>query len=145
MLDTITGDVKRAGKGNLYEMFSPVKRSDGTTSMAHAILVDYGIPQYFPPKKINGVELNAAQYNRWIELATRDGALAERIAFLGQSSGMRRLAAVNLGEAQDVLNKEISDAYKIAKDILLSEDKDLFEMTTKMKREVEAERGLYKR
>jgi hypothetical protein len=145
MLDTITGDVKRAGKGNLYEMFSPVKRSDGTTSMAHAILVDYGIPQYFPPKKINGVELNAAQYNRWIELATRDGALAERIAFLGQSSGMRRLAAVNLGEAQDVLNKEISDAYKIAKDILLSEDEDLFEMTTKMKREVEAERGLYKR
>jgi len=145
MLDTITGEVKKAGKGNLYEAFSPVKRSDGTTSMAHAILVDYGIPQYFPPKKIDGVELNAEQYTRWVELATKDGELASRIEFLGESERRRRMAAVNLGMAQDVIRKEISDAYSLAKEQLMAEDPDLADMIREMKDEVQAEEGLYKR
>lgn len=145
MLDTITGEVKKAGKGNLYEAFSPVKRSDGTSSMAHAILVDYGIPQYFPPKKIDGVELNADQYTRWIELATKDGELANRIEFLGESESLRRMAAVNLGMAQDVIRKEISDAYSMAKQQLMAEDPDLADMIREMKDEVQAEEGLYKR
>jgi hypothetical protein len=145
MLDTITGDTKKAGKGNLYEMFSPIRRSDGTTSMAHAVLVDYGIPQFSPPKKIDGVELSAEQYTRWIELATRDGELARNIETLGENPRVRQMAAVNLGMAQDLIRKEISDAYSIAKDQLLAEDPDLADMVREMKDEIQAERGLYKR
>jgi hypothetical protein len=144
MLDTITGQVKKAGKGNLYEMFSPVKRSDGTTSMAHALLVEYGIPQYQPPKKIDGIELNAEQYTRWIELATEDGQLAQSIERLGESPSLRRLAAVNLKDAQDVLRKEISDAYSRAKDQLLAENPDLQDLQRELK-ELQAEEGQYKR
>jgi len=144
MLDTITGKVKRAGQGNFYEMFSPVKLSDGTTSMAHALLVEYGIPQYQPPKKIDGIELNAEQYTRWIELATEDGQLAQSIERLGESPSLRRLAAVNLKDAQDVLRKEISDAYSRAKDQLLAENPDLQDLQRELK-ELQAEEGQYKR
>jgi len=144
MLDPITGQVKKAGKGNLYEMFSPVKRSDGTTSMAHAILVEYGIPQYQPPKKIDGIELNAEQYTRWIELATQDGQLASSIEQLGESQALRNMAAVDLKAAQDVLRKEISDAYSRAKDQLLAEDPDLEDLRQELK-DLQAEEGQYKR
>lgn len=144
MLDPITGQVKKAGKGNLYEMFSPVKRSDGTTSMAHAILVEYGIPQYQPPKKIDGIELNAEQYTRWIELATQDGQLASSIEQLGESQALRNMAAVDLKAAQDVILKEISDAYKTAKDQLLAEDPDLEDLRKELK-DLQAEEGQYKR
>ena len=144
MRDPITGQVKKAGKGNLYEMFSPVKRSDGTTSMAHAILVEYGIPQYQPPKKIDGIELNAEQYTRWIELATQDGQLASSIEQLGESQALRNMAAVDLKAAQDVLRKEISDAYSRAKDQLLAEDPDLEDLRQELK-DLQAEEGQYKR
>ena len=144
MLDTITGNVKKAGKGNLYEMFSPVKRSDGTTSLAHALLVEYGIPQYQPPKKIDGIELNAEQYVRWIELATKDGQLAQSIERLGNTPAQRRLAAIDLKAAQDVLKKEISDAYSMAKDQLLAENPDLQELQRELK-QLQAEEGQFKR
>jgi hypothetical protein len=144
MLDTITGDVKRAGKGNFYEMFSPFKRSDGTTSMAHAVLVDYGIPQYNPPKKIDGVELNAGQYTRWIELATREGMLASRIAALGENSNLRRMASIDLAKAQAVIKQEISNSYARAKEILVREDPDLAELIREMK-DMQREVGIYKR
>jgi hypothetical protein len=144
MLDTITGQVKKAGKGNLYEMFSPVKRSDGTTNMSHAILVEYGIPQYQPPKKIDGIELDAEQYIRWIELATDGGRLAQSIERLGRDKSTQRIAAVNLKDAQDLIGKEISDAYSRAKDQLLAENPDLQELQRELKK-LQAEEGQYKR
>lgn len=69
--------------------------------------------------------LSAQQMNRWKELATKDGALADRIATLGQSSSLISLAERNLIGAQNILKKEISDAYANAKKILLIEDRDL--------------------
>lgn len=144
MLDPITGEVKKAGKGNLYEAFSPFKKSDGTTSFAHAVLVEYGIPMYRPPRKIDGVELNAEQYNQWVEMATDGGRLAKRIEALGNSRDVQRLAARDMAAAQALIKKEISEAYADAKVRLVDSDPDLREAVRELK-DIEKDIGQYKR
>ena len=143
-LDPITGEVKRQGKGNLYEMFNPFKRSDGTVAPAYATLIEYGVPQYIPDRKIEGVELSAQQYVRLIELATDGGRLAERVDMLGKDKDIQRLAATDLAAAQTIIAKEISSAYSAAKDMLLAEDTDLAEAIKSVK-ENQRDVGKYKR
>jgi hypothetical protein len=126
-LDPITGEVETVGKGKLYEMFNPFKESSGKYNQAKAVLVAYGVPMYIPKKSIDGIQLSATQYNRWIELATQDGALADQIAYIGESDAMQSLASNDLGKAQAIIAKVISDAYSNAKQMLMAEDPDLFD------------------
>jgi hypothetical protein len=126
-LDPITGEVEMVGKGKLYEMFNPFKESNGKYNQAKAVLVAYGVPMYIPKKSIDGIQLSATQYNRWIELATQDGALADQIAYLGESDAIQNLASQDLGKAQAIISKVISDAYSNAKQMLIAEDPDLFD------------------
>lgn len=143
-LDTITGEVRKVGQGNLYEMYNPFKLSDGKMSLAHATLVEYGVPQHIPDKKMDGVALSATQYNRWIKLATADGALERAIITLGKNQGTKKIAAVNLGEAQDLITNEISSAYKRGKERLLIEDADLADAIRNVK-EAQRDEGKFKR
>lgn len=143
-LDPITGNVKTNGKGNLYEMFNPFKRADGTFEPAYATLIEYGVPQYRPDRKIDGVELSASQYNRLIELATDGGKLAERVDALGKDRAIVSLAGRDLAAAQTMISAEITSAYKFAKDQLLFEDKDLAEAIASLK-ETQRDVGKYKR
>jgi hypothetical protein len=143
-LDPITGEVKRQGKGNLYEFFNPFKRADGTFAPAYATLIQYGVPQYTPDRKVDGVELTADQYVRLIELATDGGKLAERIDYLGQSPEIVRLAGRDLASAQTIIAKEISQAYTLARDLLIMEDPDLAEAIRSVK-ENQRDVGKYKR
>lgn len=143
-IDPLTGDVQTVGKGKLYEAFNPFKLSDGKFSQAHAVLVAYGVPMYIPDKSIDGIQLSAQQYNRWIELATKDGALAEQISFLGVSDGLQNLASEDLGKAQAMLSKLISDAYSDAKKQLIAEDIDLFDAVRTVE-ESRRDYGKYKR
>jgi hypothetical protein len=126
-LDPITGEVEMVGKGKLYEMFNPFKESSGKYNQAKAVLVAYGVPMYIPKKSVDGIQLSATQYNRWIELATQDGALADQIAYLGESDSIQNLASQDLGKAQAIISKVISDAYSNAKQMLIAEDPDLFD------------------
>jgi hypothetical protein len=126
-LDPITGEVEMVGKGKLYEMFNPFKESSGKYNQAKAVLVAYGVPMYIPKKSIDGIQLSATQYNRWIELATQDGALQDQIAYLGESESIQNLASTDLGKAQAIISKVISDAYSNAKQMLIAEDPDLFD------------------
>ena len=125
-------------------MFNPFKRSDGTFAPAYAIMLEYGIPQYQPPKKVDGVELSASQYNRWIELATDNGALADRIVTLGKDSSVVNLAATDLAMVQTLISKEISDAYAMAKQMLILEDPKLADAIDQVK-ELQKDYGKYKR
>jgi hypothetical protein len=143
-IDPITGEVEMLGKGNLYEAFSPFKVSEGKYNQAKAVLVAYGVPMYIPPKSFDGIQLSASQYNRWIELATKDGLLAERIAQLGESPALQNLAGSDLGKAQAIISKEISDSYSNAKQMLIAEDPDLFDMV-KEADEYKRDYGKYKR
>jgi hypothetical protein len=143
-LDPITGEVKRQGKGNMYELFNPFKRADGTFAPAYATLIEYGVPQYQPDRKIQDVELSADQYNRLIELATDGGKLAERIDALGKDRSIIRLAANDLAAAQTIIAQEVSAAYSMAKEQLLIEDKDLADKIKDVK-ESQRDVGKYKR
>jgi hypothetical protein len=125
-------------------MFNPFKRADGTFEPAYATLIEYGIPQYRPDRKIDGVELSADQMNRLIELATDGGKLAERIDALGKDRSIIRLAASNLAEAQTIIAQEISAAYSAAREQLLIEDKDLAQSIKDVK-DSQRDVGKYKR
>jgi hypothetical protein len=143
-LDPLTGEVQKAGKGNLYEAVSPFKTSDGKFSPAHAVLVEYGVPMYIPSKSMDGVELSATQYNRLVELATADGRLADTIAMYGKSPGIQSQAEQDLGSVQAMITKEISNAYEMARDMLIAEDPDLAEKVRDVQ-EARREYGKYKR
>jgi hypothetical protein len=141
-LDPITGEQMKVGKGNLYEFVSPFKTSEGKFSPAHATLVEYGVPIYVPDKSVDGVELSASQYNRWIELATGDGRLEKGIVALGKN--LYSTAAKDLGMAQAVIAKEISETYSQAKNQLIMEDPDLADALREVQ-ESRREYGKYKR
>jgi hypothetical protein len=143
-LDTITGEVQTVGKGNLYEAFSPFKVSSGKYNQSKGVLVAYGVPQYIPPKSFDGIQLSAQQYNRWIELATQDGVLEQQIEYLGMSDSLQNRASQDLGAAQNILKKTISDAYEMAKAKLIQEDIDLAE-AVKEANEAKRDYGNYKR
>jgi hypothetical protein len=143
-LDPITGEVEMVGKGKLYEMFNPFKESSGKYNQAKAVLVAYGVPMYIPKKSVDGIQLSATQYNRWIELATQDGALADQIAYLGESDAIQNLASRDLGAAQAIITKTITDAYSVAKERLKAEDPDLFDAMREVD-EFKKDFGKYKR
>ena len=142
--DPITGELEMVGKGKLYELFNPFKESSGKYNQAKAVLVAYGVPMYIPKKSIDGIQLSATQYNRWIELATQDGALADQISYLGESDSMQNLAGNDLGKAQAIISKVISDAYSNAKQMLIAEDPELFD-AMRENEEFKRDFGKYKR
>jgi hypothetical protein len=151
-LDAITGEEKRIGKGNWAEMWDPFKSSDGKYSPAHAVLVEYGVPMPKIPKKIDGVELTDKQYNQWIEIATTKFKLEDNLIKLAGSDGFKRLASRDLGAAQTLIGKVISDAYhgtpesQGAKYLLLAdpENRDLYDAIQGVK-EMQREEGKFKR
>jgi hypothetical protein len=125
-------------------MFNPFKESSGKYNQAKAVLVAYEMPMHIPKKSIDGIQLSATQYNRWIELATQDGALADQIAYIGESDAMQSLASNDLGKAQAIIAKVISDAYSNAKQMLMAEDPDLFDAMQEVK-EFQRDYGKFKR
>jgi hypothetical protein len=144
MLDTLTGDTKRAGKGNLYEMFNPFRKSDGTFAPAYGVLLEYEVPAYMPSRKIKGVELSAEQYNRMIELATDNGKLAEMVVKVGTDPQIVNLLAQDKAAAQEFVQSVITNAYSMAKDMLVAEDPSLA-LAIKDLEEEQKEYGKYKR
>ena len=123
LLDPLTGQVKHVGNGNFYETFSPFKRSDGKYVEGYATLIEYNIRPHIPEKSKDGVKLSASQYNRWIELATDNGSLEERVVKLG--SMYKKVKGIDTESAQLAIKKEISDAYSDAWLQLQDEDVDL--------------------
>ncbi len=144
MLDPITGEVKRLENANWFDLGNPFKTSNGKYAPAYQALLEYGVPLPKIPKKIDGVELSAEQYNRMIELATRDGQLEKEIVKVAESPVFIREAARDLGAAQEVLIKVMSDAYKSARERLIEEDADLRDQIESIKQR-EKDSGKYRR
>ena len=141
-LDPLTGYEKKTGKGNFYETFSPFKTSEGKPIEGYATLLEYDIPAYIPPKSKDGVMLSAKQYNRWIEIATNDGVLEKRVVKLGEL--YRQIKDMDMSVAQKAIQKEISDTYGLAWDMLVQEDIDL-ELALDKIQEIQKETGIYTR
>jgi hypothetical protein len=86
--------------------------------------------------------LSGEQYNRWIEIATNDGALEKRVVKLGEL--YKRIKGMDMSVAQKAIQKEISDTYGLAWDRLVQEDVDLQIALEDMK-EIQRETGIYTR
>jgi hypothetical protein len=109
-LDPLTGEEVTIGAGNMYELYSPFKRSDGTYIAGYQTLINWNVPVYVPPYKKNGYELTAEQYNTWIELAVDGGKLADRIEKVGKILENTR----DVGLVQTKLSSIMQQSYKNA-------------------------------
>jgi len=156
-LDPITGEPRKVGNGNLYEMFSPFRKSDGKFSPAHTVLVELKMPLYTPTKTMDGVMLSASQYQRLIEIATTEvksagipgmtmggKSLEDAVVAIYKSRDFVRKMSTDLKAAQDVMSGEISKFYSEAKKRLIAEDPDL-RMAIEDVKAAEAIEGKYKR
>jgi len=141
-LDPLTGEEKTSGKGNFYETFNPFKTSEGKPIEGYATLLEYGIPVFVPPKSKDGVMLSGEQYNRWIELATDNGKLEQRVAKMGNM--YRRIKGMDMSVAQKAISNEISETYGNAWKMLVNEDIDL-QMGLDEVKQSQQEMGIYKR
>ncbi len=65
------GEVRQHGTGAGWEFWSPIRIKNTEFSPVDEELMRLGGGLSMPPKKINGVLLNAEQYNRWITLANQ--------------------------------------------------------------------------
>jgi hypothetical protein len=75
------GDERRSGQGKMYEMVLPTRVSPEQFSEVDDILVRMGSPIGMPERKVQGVEMNAEQYNRLLtiygkELNAKDALLS---------------------------------------------------------------------
>ena len=141
-LDPLTGFEKKAGKGNFYETFNPFKTSEGKAIAGYATLLEYGIPAFIPPKSKDGIMLSGEQYKRWIEIATDNGKLENRVVKMGEM--YRRIKGMDMSIAQKAINGEISDTYGRAWQMLVREDIDLQNALDEVKQQ-QQEMGIYKR
>jgi hypothetical protein len=65
------GETVKQGKGAGYEWVSPVRIMDAKYEDVDREFMELGDGVQMPNKKISGVLLNAAQYNRWITLMNK--------------------------------------------------------------------------
>jgi hypothetical protein len=130
-LDSITGQRKAHGSSSAWGRAMPFALSEGRYSPAHELLDVLGVGQYQPKKRMDGVELNAQQYNRLIELATQEpmfsngNTLEMELIDLANDQKFVDFAQDNPLDAKEWVKGVVSDAYKTAKQRLIEEDSSL--------------------
>jgi hypothetical protein len=130
-LDSITGQRKVHGSSSAWGRAMPFALSEGRYSPAHELLDVLGVGQYQPKKRMDGVELNAQQYNRLIELATQEpmfsngNTLEMELIDLANDQKFVDFAQDNPLDAKEWVKGVVSDAYKTAKQRLIEEDSSL--------------------
>jgi len=118
------GDPILQGRGNAYEMVLPTRVSPGQFSPADHILVQLGSPIGMPQRKLNGVELDANQYNRLLTIYGKElvvnGMNAKAAIFdVATSPGFNRQ---NLDDQQRLI-RMVHDKYMdAARKTLVAED-----------------------
>jgi len=133
------GDVRQTGQGKPYEMVLPTRVSPNQFSDVDDMLVRLGSPIGMPARKMNGVEMNAEQYNRLLviygkELNAKD---ALREVMLGSGFDM-----LNLDDQQKFVQSVHSKYMQAAKNQLVLEYPDLAIKMDEF-REAQKAQGLY--
>jgi len=130
-LDSITGRRKVHGSSSAWGRAMPFALSEGRYSPAHEILDVFGIGQYQPKKRMDGVELNARQYNRLIELATREpwftngNTLEMELADYLYDEKFLSYAEQDPEAGKEWLKNIVETAYTNARAMLVEEDTTL--------------------
>jgi len=124
--DPITGADIKNGAGNMYDLWSPFKTSDGITPGAYNVIVEFGanVPNvYSTYGTIDGVKLSASQLNTLIYYATKGGKLEKNIVKLGKD--LSKNNRISKDDKAALVNGLISDYYTQARDRLIADDREL--------------------
>ena len=124
--DVITGQDIKNGAGNMYDLWSPFKTSEGITPGAYNVILEFGanVPDvYRTYGTIDGVKLSSSQLNTLINYATKGGKLEKNIVKLGKD--LSKNNRINVDEKAGLVNDLISQFYSAAKDQLIANDRAL--------------------
>ena len=116
------GDPIKSGQGKAYEMVLPTRVSPAQFSEVDDALVRLGSPVGMPERKIDGVELTAAQYNRLLTIYGKELPSKESILEVMRTPGFDLL---NLDDQQKTVQRVHSRFIDIARKTLIAEDPEL--------------------
>lgn len=116
------GDPVLQGRGNVYEMVLPTRVSPVQFSVVDDLLVRMGSPIGMPDRKLDGVELDATQYNR---LLTIYGKELNAKGELEQLLSMPGFDLLPLDEQQKAVRSAHDKLINAARSQLRSEDPTL--------------------
>ena len=113
------GEPIMQGQGKAYEMVLPTRVSPAQFSTVDDNLVRIGSPIGLPDRKLQGVELDASQYNRLITIYSRNLGAKQGIAEVFNAPGFSLLPLDEQQKAVQLVHSKYMDA---AKKTLISED-----------------------
>jgi len=134
-LDPITGQVRTHPSSDMWERSFPLKLSEGKYDAARKVMYAFGVNDHEPDRSIDGIDLTGSQHNRWMELATGKEvatAMGEGVPILRDwivqtynDPEWYKQANADKEWAKSYLDRGISEYYRIAKEMLLSENRNL--------------------
>jgi hypothetical protein len=133
------GDPVMAGQGKAYELVLPTRVSPQQFSEVDDALVRMGSPVGMPERKIDGVEMDAFQYNRLLTIYGKESPAKQEILRVMQTPGFDLM---NLDDQQKTVQRVHSRYMDAAKKQLLSEDLVLRAKIDELK-EMRKANGLY--
>ena len=116
------GDERRSGQGKMYEMVLPTRVSPEQFSEVDDILVRMGSPIGMPDRKIQGVEMDAFQYNRLITIYAKELGAKDALLSVMTGPGFDML---NLDDQQKMANRVHSQYMDMARKQLVMEFPEL--------------------
>ena len=133
------GDVRQQGQGKPYEFVLPTRVSPNQFSEVDDLLVRLGSPIGMPARKLQGIEMDAVQYNRLLTIYGKELNAKDAILDVMTGSGFDML---NLDDQQKFVQRVHSQYMDLAKKQLLTEFPDLM-MRIEELREAQKAQGIY--
>jgi hypothetical protein len=116
------GDPVLSGQGKAYELVLPTRVSPSQFSEVDDALVRMGSPVGMPERKIDGIEMDAMQYNRLLTIYGKELPSKQKLLDLVQTPGFDLL---DTGDQQQRILSVHSTYMDTAKNMLLAEDPNL--------------------
>jgi hypothetical protein len=133
------GEPTKSGTGAAYELVLPTRVTPQQFSDVDDALVRLGSPIGMPERKIDGVEMDAFQYNRLLTIYGKELPAKQEILNIMQTPGFDLLA---LDDQQKTVQRVHSKFMDAAKNILKSEEPNLQARIDELK-ELRKANGLY--
>ena len=133
------GDETKSGTGAAYELVLPTRVTPQQFSEVDDALVRMGSPIGMPDRKIDGVEVDAFQYNRLLTIYGKELPSKQEILNIMQTPGFDLLS---LDDQQKTVQRVHSKYMDVAKNQLKSEDINLQAKIDEIK-ELRKANGLY--
>jgi hypothetical protein len=135
----LCGDETKSGTGAAYELVLPTRVTPERFSEVDDALVRMGSPIGMPDRKIDGVEVDAFQYNRLLTIYGKELPSKDEILNIMRTPGFDLLS---LDDQQKTVQRVHSKFMDVAKNQLKSEDPRL-QMKIDELKELRKANGLY--